>query len=71
MNICSGRFLESDTAERSIDCYSKDALDRIVGTPTNPKPDGTARDPVIRRQYIIQRWVDEHGVTPGLKAVER
>ena len=21
-------------------CYSKDALDRIVGTPTNPKPDG-------------------------------
>ena len=24
-------------------CYSKDALDRIVGTPANPKPDGAAR----------------------------
>ena len=45
-------------------CYSKDALDRIVGTPTNPKPDGAAKDPQIRRQYITQRWVDEHGVTP-------
>ena len=26
-------------------CYNKDALDRIVGTPTNPRPDGAARDP--------------------------
>ena len=52
-------------------CYSKDALDRIVGTPTNPKPDGTAaRDPVMRRQYIIQRWVDEHGVTPSCPRCE-
>ena len=51
-------------------CYSKDALDRIVGTPTNPKPDGTVRDPVVRRQYITQRWVDEHGVTPGCPCFE-
>ena len=51
-------------------CYSKDALDRIVGTPTNPKPDGTVRDPVVRRQYITQRWVDEHGVTPGCPRCE-
>ena len=36
-------------------CYSKDALDRIVGTPANPKPDGAAKDPQIRRQYITQR----------------
>ena len=42
-------------------CYSKDALDRIVGTPVNPKPEGAAKDPQIRRQYITQRWVDEHG----------
>ena len=40
-------------------CYSKDALDRIVGTPANPKPEGAAKDPQIRRQYITQRWVDE------------
>ena len=45
-------------------CYSKDALDRIAGTPTNPKPDGASRNPVVRRQYITQRWVDELGVTP-------
>ena len=51
-------------------CYNKDALDRIVGTPTNPKPDGTVRDPVMRRQYITQRWVDEHGVTPGCPRCE-
>ena len=51
-------------------CYSKDALDRIVGTPANPKPDGAAKDPQIRRQYITQRWVDEHGVTPGCPRCE-
>ena len=46
-------------------CYNKDALDCIVGTPTNPRPDGAARDPQVKRQYITQRWVDENGVTPG------
>ena len=46
-------------------CFSKDALDRIVGTPTNPKPDGAARNPQVRRQYITQRWVDENGVALG------
>ena len=30
---------------RKSHCYNKDALDRIVGTPTNPRPDGAARDP--------------------------
>ena len=33
-----------------------------MGIPTNPKPDDTVKDPVVRRQYITQRWVDEHGV---------
>ena len=51
-------------------CYSKDALDRTVGTPMNPKPDGAVRDPLVRRQYITQRWVDEHGVTPGCPRCE-
>ena len=51
-------------------CYNKDALDRLVGTPTNSKPDGAARDPHVRRQYITQRWVDEHGVTPGCPRCE-
>ena len=51
-------------------CFNKDALDRIVGTPTNPKPDGAARDPQVRRQYITQRWVDENGVTPGCPRCE-
>ena len=51
-------------------CYSKDALDRIVGTPANPKPEGAAEDPQIRRPYITQRWVDEHGVTPGCPRCE-
>ena len=46
-------------------CNNKDALDRIVGTPANPKPEGAAKDPQIRRPYITQRWVDEHGVTPS------
>ena len=46
-------------------CFTKDALDRIVGTPTNPKPDGAARDPQVRRQYITQGWLDENGVTSG------
>ena len=41
-----------------------------MGTPANPKPDGTVRDPVVRRQYITQRWVDEHGVTPGCPRCE-
>ena len=50
--------------------YSKDALDRIVGAPTNPKPNGAARDPVMRRQYITQRSVDEHDVTPGCPRCE-
>ena len=35
-------------------CYSKDSLDRTVGTATKPKRDGP----------VTQRWVDEHGVTP-------
>ena len=39
-------------------CYCKDALDRIAGTPTNPRPDGVVRDPVVRRQYITQKWLD-------------
>ena len=51
-------------------CYNKDALDRIVGTPANPKPEGAAKDPQIRRPYITQRWVDEHGVTPGCSRCE-
>ena len=51
-------------------CYNKDALDRIVGTPANPKPEGAAKDPQIRRPYITQRWVDEHGVTPGCPRCE-
>ena len=51
-------------------CYNKDALDRIVVTPTNPRPDDAARDPQVRRQYITQRWVDEHGVTPGCPRCE-
>ena len=67
--------LESGTAERSIGCRrvtatAKNAWDRIVGTPTNLKPDGAAKDPQIRRQYITQRWVDEHGVTPGCPRCE-
>ena len=41
-----------------------------MGTPTNPKPDGLARDPQVKRQYITQRWVDEHGVTPGCRRCE-
>ena len=41
-----------------------------MGTPANPKPEGTAKDPQIRRQYITQRWVDEHGVTPGCPRCE-
>ena len=45
--------------------FSKVALDRIVGNPTNPTPDGAATNPQVRRQYITQRWVDENGVTPG------
>ena len=32
---------------------TRDALDRIVGTPTNPRPDGAARDPQVRRQYTM------------------
>ena len=51
-------------------CFNKDALDRIVGTPTNPKPDGAARDPQVRRQHITQRWVDKNGVTPGCPLCE-
>ena len=47
MNICSG--LSGIRNSRRIyrlpksHCYSKDALDRIVGTPVNPKPEGAAR----------------------------
>ena len=51
-------------------CYNKDALDRIVETPTNPRPHGAARDPQVRRQCITQRWVDVHGVTPGCPRCE-
>ena len=51
-------------------CFSKDVLDRIVGTPTNSKPDGAARDRQVRRQYITQRWVDEKGVTNGCPRCE-
>ena len=51
-------------------CFSNHALDRIVGTPTNPNSDGAARDPQVRRQYITQRWVDEKGVTPGCPRCE-
>ena len=51
-------------------CCNKDALDRIVETPANPRPDGAARDPQVRRQYVTQRWVDEHGVTPGCPRCE-
>ena len=36
-----------------------------MGTPTNSKPDGAARDPQVRRQHITQRWVEENSVTPG------
>ena len=53
-----------------IHCYSKDGLDRIVGTPANPKPEGAAKDPQIRRQYITQRWVDEHGLLQVALAVK-
>ena len=59
MNICLGPSRASGAAERSI-----------VGTPTNPKPYGAARDPHVRRQYITQRWVDENGVTPGCPCCE-
>ena len=31
-------------------CFNKDAMNRIVGTPTNSEPDGAARDPQVRRQ---------------------
>ena len=51
-------------------CYNMDALDQIVGAPTNTRPDGVARDPQVRRQYITQRWVDEHGVSPGCPRCE-
>ena len=59
-----------------VHCFNKDALDRIVGTPTNPKPDGAARDPQVRRHFVTQRWVDEHAVKaevrcPTLKRAER
>ena len=43
-------------------CFNKDAQ--------TPKPDGAARDPIVRRQYITQRWVDENGVTPGCPRCE-
>ena len=51
-------------------CSSRDALDRIVGTHPNPRPDGAARDPQVRRQHITQRRVDEQGVTPGCPRCE-
>ena len=69
MNISLGPSRASGAAERSIGCqrhcFSKDASDRIVGTPTNPKPDGAARDPLVRRQYITQRWLDKNSVIVG------
>ena len=32
--------------------------------------DGAARGPVVRRQYITQRWVDEPSVAPGCPRCE-
>ena len=69
MNICSG--LSGIRNNKTIyqlpkyHCYNKDALDRIVGTLANPKPEGAAKDPQIRRPYVTKRWVDEHGVAPS------
>ena len=44
MNINWEPSRASGAAERSrltkCHCYNKVALDRIVGTPTNPRPDG-------------------------------
>ena len=55
MNIYSGLVRASEAAERSIDCQrvtvTKDAVDRIVGTPTNPKPEGVVRDPGGRTSH--------------------
>ena len=48
--------------------YNKDALDRIVGTPANPKLEGAGKDPQIRRPYMIQRLVDD--VIPGCPRCE-
>ena len=79
MELTDERLLETLTgisSSRTIyrltksHCYNKEALDCIVGAPTNPWPDGSARDPQVRRQYITQRWVDEHGVTPGCPRCE-
>jgi hypothetical protein len=38
-------------------------LDRIVGSPQNPKPLDTARDPVIRRKYITDAHFAAKGAT--------
>ena len=59
----SGAAEHLQVADESV--LQQRRLGSHCGDPTNTEPDGAARDPVIRRQYITQRWVVEHGVTPG------
>ena len=59
MKICLGPSRASGAAERydrlpESHCFNGGALDRIVGTPTNTKPDGAAKDPQVKRQHITQ-----------------
>ena len=73
MSVCFGPSRASGITERSYrlpksDCFNKDALDRIVGTPTCPSH--TVRDPQGRRQCITQKWVDENCVTLGCPRCE-
>ena len=68
MSTCSGPSRASAAAKESL--LQQGRLGSHCGTPTNPKPDGAARDPVVRRQYITQKMVDKHGVTPDCPRCE-
>ena len=68
MKICLGPSRASGAAERSTVAKESLLQQRRFGShSTKPKPDGAARDPQVRRQYI---WVDENGITPGCPRCE-
>ena len=65
-----GQQNDLSVAKESLTVTARMPWIALWGIPTNSKPDGAARDPVVRRQYITQRWVDEHGVTPSCRRRE-
>ena len=69
-NPCGHQEQQKDLSVDEEPLLQKECIGSHRGDSDEPQPRRRGQGSQVRRQYITQRWVDEHGVTPGCPRCE-